>query len=109
MEDRIRRIADSLRDVPPDMPRLLMSHDPDVAEIKRMRNARPRIDLMIAGHMHGSQVRLPGLGTPIIPSRFGQKYASGLVQGPMFPAYISRGSAPPPSCRSASASRRRSR
>ena len=90
MEDRIR-IADALRDVPAEMPRLLLSHNPDVAEIKRMRDARPRVDLMFAGHTHGGQVRLPGLGTPILPSRFGQKYASGLVHGPLFPVYVSRG------------------
>ena len=81
----------ALRDVPPQMPRLMLSHNPDVAEHPPLIAARPRIDLMIAGHTHGGQIRLPLLGTPIIPSRFGDKYASGLVAGPLFPVYISRG------------------
>ena len=46
---------------------------------------------MISGHTHGGQVRLPLIGTPMIPSQFGQKYAGGLVQGPAFPVLISRG------------------
>jgi predicted MPP superfamily phosphohydrolase len=90
MEDKVR-IYDALRDVPADMPRLLMSHNPDVAEYRKVVEAHPRVDLMLAGHTHGGQCWIPGLGTPIVPSRFGQKYASGLVQGPLFPVYVSRG------------------
>ena len=36
-------------------------------------------------------VRLKGLGTPVVPSKYGQKYASGLVQGPTCPVFICRG------------------
>ena len=50
-----------------------------------------RVDLMLSGHTHGGQVRVPGFGTPMVPSRYGQKYASGLVQGPVCPVFISRG------------------
>jgi predicted MPP superfamily phosphohydrolase len=46
---------------------------------------------MLCGHTHGGQVRVPGFGTPMVPSRYGQKYASGLVQGPVCPVFISRG------------------
>ena len=46
---------------------------------------------MLSGHTHGGQIRIPGIGTPIVPSRFGSKYVSGLVQGPVCPVYISRG------------------
>ena len=90
IEDRIRFDL-ALRDVPDDMPRLLMSHNPDVAEYPPLVAARTRLDLMFAGHTHGGQIRLPLLGTPMVPSRFGSKYASGLVQGPVCPVYISRG------------------
>ncbi len=86
----------ALRDVPPDMPRLLLAHNPDTAEHHditghRAPHAAPRIDLMLSGHTHGGQVRLPIIGTPIIPSDYGQKYAGGLVRGPACPVLVSRG------------------
>jgi predicted MPP superfamily phosphohydrolase len=81
----------ALGGVPDDMPRLLMSHNPDSAEDTRLLNGNWRIDLMLCGHTHGGQVKVPLLGTPIVPSRFGQKYAAGLIQGPRCPVFISRG------------------
>ncbi|MEO6436930.1 MAG: metallophosphoesterase [Tepidisphaeraceae bacterium] len=80
---------DALDGVPRDMPRLLLSHNPDVAEDTRL--LRHRVDLQLSGHTHGGQVRLPFLGTPLTSSRFGSKYASGLVQGPVGPVYTSCG------------------
>ena len=89
-EDEIR-FDRALGGVPAEMPRLLLSHQPDVAEWKPFVSAAPRVDLMLAGHTHGGQMRLPLLGTPIVPSRYGSKYARGLVQGPICPVYVSRG------------------
>jgi predicted MPP superfamily phosphohydrolase len=90
LEDRIDPVR-ALRDCPPDTPRLLLSHNPDVAEDPILLASRLRVDLMISGHTHGGQVRLPLLGTPIVPSRFGSRYAGGFVKGPAFPVIISRG------------------
>jgi len=73
------------------MPRLVLCHNPDTCEETCIVKQAPRIDLMLSGHTHGGQVSLPGLGTPVTPSRYGQKYAAGLVQGPLCPVYISRG------------------
>jgi predicted MPP superfamily phosphohydrolase len=98
----------ALRGVPEGMPRLVLTHNPDTAEVVtgrmswRPRNQwsrgflpyggdGPRIDLMICGHTHGGQIRLPFIGTPLIPCATGQKYAAGLVEGPGFPVVISRG------------------
>jgi predicted MPP superfamily phosphohydrolase len=81
----------ALGNLPPAMPRLLLAHNPDAAEDPRFLAINQRVDLMISGHTHGGQVWIPGFGTPILPSRFGQKYASGLVQGPACPVFISRG------------------
>ncbi len=78
----------ALAGVDPETPRLLLSHNPDVAE---MIGAGVRVDLMLCGHTHGGQVCLPILGTPWVPSRYGSKYAGGLVQGPAGPVIISRG------------------
>lgn len=81
----------ALRGVPPGVPRLLLSHNPDAAEDRRFVRSGHRVDLMLCGHTHGGQVRVPGFGTPMVPSLYGQKYASGLVQGPVCPVFVSRG------------------
>ena len=81
----------ALARLPDHMPRLLLAHNPDTAEDARFIAGKYRVDLMLSGHTHGGQVWVPGFGTPIVPSRFGQKYASGLVQGPACPVFISRG------------------
>ncbi len=55
-------------------PILLLTHNPDIfPEVPR------RVMLTLAGHTHGGQVRLPIIGSPIVPSRFGQRFASGHV------------------------------
>jgi uncharacterized protein len=66
---------------------LLLSHNPDFAELITDR----RVGLVLSGHTHGGQVIVPGLGAPIVPSRYGQKYLHGLVEGPCCRVFISRG------------------
>ncbi|MHB0857570.1 MAG: metallophosphoesterase [Anaerolineae bacterium] len=73
--------------VPPQAPRILLVHNPDLNELL----AGERLDLALSGHTHGGQVRLPLIGAPLTPSCFGQKYTSGLVQGPASPVYVNRG------------------
>jgi len=60
-----------------DAPVILLTHNPDV-----FPDVPPRVTLTVAGHTHGGQVRLPFIGRPIVPSRFGQRYAAGhIVEG----------------------------
>lgn len=66
---------------------ILLSHSPDVAET--LNDAR--VGLMLSGHTHGGQIRLPVIGSPILPSRYGQKYASGLVKAPKTICFVTRG------------------
>ena len=90
-EDRVDFDA-ALAGVPEFMPRLMLAHRPDTAELPELHSSRPpRIDLMLCGHTHGGQVRLPIIGTPMVPSRYGSKYAAGLVRGPACRVLISRG------------------
>lgn len=90
-EDRVDFDA-ALAGVPEFMPRLMLAHRPDTAELPELHSSRPpRIDLMLCGHTHGGQVRLPIIGTPVVPSRYGSKYAAGLVQGPACRVLVSRG------------------
>jgi len=57
-------------------PTLLLAHEPDV--IDDFSHAGP-ITLQLSGHTHGGQVRLPFLGTPILP-KLGEKYIHGLYR-----------------------------
>lgn len=66
---------------------ILLSHNPDYVE--EIEDAR--VGLVLAGHTHGGQVNLPGIGAPVVPSLYGQKYAHGLVQGPVTQVFVTRG------------------
>ncbi len=66
---------------------VLLSHSPDQIAWARRRE----IDLMLAGHTHGGQIRLPVLGPIVAPSRYGVKYASGTFHEPPTVMHVSRG------------------
>ena len=80
--------AAALDAVPADVPRLLMSHNPDYAE---KMGSGVRVDVMLSGHTHGGQVYIPLVGAPRVPSSYGQKYRAGLAEGPWCPVYVTRG------------------
>lgn len=67
--------------------RILLSHSPDQLPFARA-NA---FDLMLAGHNHGGQIRLPYLGALIVPSWYGFRYAGGLYFEPPTLLHVSRG------------------
>jgi predicted MPP superfamily phosphohydrolase len=67
--------------------KVLLAHTPD-----RLSWARARgFDLMLAGHTHGGQIRLPWIGPVLCPSRHGTKYASGFYHLPPTLLHVSRG------------------
>lgn len=56
-------------------PTILLTHTPDVfPDIPR------NVNLTLAGHTHGGQVRLPIIGPIFTASNYGNKYAIGLVE-----------------------------
>lgn len=55
-------------------PVILLTHTPDV-----FPRVPESVALTLAGHTHGGQVYLPGLGRLIVPSRYGQRYAYGHI------------------------------
>ena len=54
---------------------ILVSHNPDYAS----KLKTDKIDIMLSGHTHGGQVTLFGIWAPYVPSEFGQKYRTGLI------------------------------
>lgn len=59
---------------PADEPLIVLSHSPDVFPW-----IPSRVTLTLASHTHGGQVRFPLLGSLIVPSSFGQRFARGSI------------------------------
>jgi uncharacterized protein len=73
--ERKPRVDDVLSAVPDDgSPVLAFTHNPDL-----FPEIPDRVTLTLAGHTHGGQVRFPFIGSPIVPSRYGERYVRGLV------------------------------
>jgi hypothetical protein len=67
--------------------RIVLSHSPDQFGWAREHDA----DLMLAGHTHGGQIRLPLIGAVVAPSRYGTRYACGTFFEPPTVMHVSRG------------------
>ena len=67
--------------------RVLISHSPDQLAWAR----RHHVHLMLAGHTHGGQIQLPGLGAVVAPSHYGVKYAGGTFYEPPTVLHVVRG------------------
>lgn len=80
-------IAPLIRDAKTDDFVLLACHTPDFAEDLET----DKIDLMLSGHTHGGEVTLFGLWAPYVPSDYGQKYRTGLVETGKTTVLVSNG------------------
>jgi uncharacterized protein len=79
--------APDLAGVPDNVFRLCLSHTPDNITWAR----RHHIDLVLAGHVHGGQIRLPLLGSVFVPSRFSRQYDCGTFWRPPTVMHVGRG------------------
>ncbi|MBN1933848.1 MAG: metallophosphoesterase [Anaerolineae bacterium] len=84
--DRVR-LERALAGVPDDAFTLLLYHSPDLIEAAAARS----IDLYLAGHTHGGQLRLPFYGAMLTFSDYGKQYEAGDYLLENTRLYVSRG------------------
>jgi predicted MPP superfamily phosphohydrolase len=71
---RPQRINDALAAVPEGQPVIGLTHNPDI-----FPNVPPRVQLLLAGHTHGGQVRFPIIGPVVESSKYGDRWVRGHV------------------------------
>lgn len=67
--------------------RLCLSHTPDNIRWAQ----RHQVQLMLAGHVHGGQIRLPVIGSILIPSVYGRRFDCGLFDEAPTLMHVTRG------------------
>ncbi len=63
----------TLAGIPEGAPSILLAHEPDIFPL-----VPDHIGVTLSGHTHGGQVRVRGY-SPLVPSRYGNRYAYGAV------------------------------
>ncbi len=59
---------------------LVLEHSPDIFHVLNYhKTLGDDFKLMLAGHTHGGQLWFPIIGSPFVPSSFGQKYNAGHI------------------------------
>ena len=71
----------------PAMPTILLSHQPTVLDLEQTQN----VSLILSGHTHGGQVRIPFLGAPVRYASNDLKYDRGLFRRGATQLYVSSG------------------
>ncbi len=66
---------------------VLLYHSPDLI----LEASKLDVDLVLAGHTHGGQIRMPLLGAVVTYSTYGRRFASGLFMEGDTTMYVSRG------------------
>jgi uncharacterized protein len=87
--DPDQAIPSSIRNIAGE-PVILMCHAPDYVDDLRSHPAGQAISLVLSGHTHGGQVRLPFIGALHLPPG-GQRYVQGLFQVGNMQLYVNRG------------------
>jgi hypothetical protein len=67
--------------------RIVLAHTPDRLGWACAQDA----DLMLAGHTHGGQIRIPPLGAIFSPSAWGVRHISGIYYSPPTILHVTRG------------------
>lgn len=72
---RGNHVGSTLAAITDSEPIVALTHNPDL-----FPDIPQRVTLTLAGHTHGGQVNLPLFGRPIVPSRYGERFAYGLIE-----------------------------
>lgn len=73
-------------------PIIVLEHSPDILPMLTGELAMSSdLKLILAAHTHGGQVWMPLVGTPIVPSSYGQKYSYGHIREAGIDMYITSG------------------
>jgi predicted MPP superfamily phosphohydrolase len=83
----VQRLRQTLNEIPPSGMTVLLFHSPDLI----LEASELGVDLFLAGHTHGGQIRLPILGAVVTHSIYGNRYVSGLFHEGDTTMYVSRG------------------
>ncbi len=67
--------------------RIALAHSPDQLGWARAHG----VDLLLAGHTHGGQIRVPLLGPILSATRLGAAYSSGVFHAPPTVMHVTRG------------------
>jgi predicted MPP superfamily phosphohydrolase len=80
-------LRQAMAQTPPESYTLLLYHTPDLIEVA----AETGVDLYLAGHTHGGQVRLPFYGAIVTFSAYGKRFEMGQYAVGPTTLYVSRG------------------
>ncbi|MGI4830232.1 MAG: metallophosphoesterase [Janthinobacterium lividum] len=91
-DDAGTRTPDPFLAIPADprAPVIFLVHEPDYIEIFQNHPRFPLVDIMLSGHSHGGQIRLPLVGPLVLPP-MGKLYPEGLYRFDKLQLYVNRG------------------
>lgn len=81
------RPGPDLSTAPPEPFRLCLSHTPDNFYWGRAN----RVGLMLCGHVHGGQIRVPVIGSIFVPSVYGRRFDGGVYESGSTAMVVNRG------------------
>lgn len=81
------RLGDLIASAPPGVLKIALYHMPDLLP----EAAALGVDLVLSGHTHGGQWRLPGFGALLTNSRYGKRYEAGHYRHGKAHMVVSRG------------------
>jgi len=87
--DPEQAIPEPIRNVPNE-PVVVLCHAPDFADRLLTHPAGQAVDLMLSGHTHGGQIRLPFVRPLVLPP-LGRKYIEGFFRLGRLQLYVNRG------------------